>query len=231
MEKLKISVVIPAYNQAQFLAECIESVLAQTYKPHEIIVVNDGSTDETRYVAKQYPEVKYIEQVNKGLSSARNTGIMNMTGDWLFPLDADDKMLENCLKVVSDTIENNPEADIISPSFKCFGKHQDEIILMPNPQLKDFKFVNGLPQNRIGYFSAIKKEALLEVGGYSSRMTFGWEDLHSTINLLSVGKKIVTIPEILILYRTKEHSMIHEANAHATELTNQILKDFPNLND
>src|SRR3990167_9936430 len=171
---MEISVIIPVYNQAQYLAECIESVLEQTIKPHEIIIVNDGSTDETRYIAQQYP-VKYIEQVNKGLSSARNTGIMSMTGDWFFPLDADDKMLENCLKVVSDTIENNPEADIIAPSFKCFGKYQDEIILMPNPELKDFNFVNGLPQNRIGYFSAIKKDALLEVGGYSPRMTFGWE--------------------------------------------------------
>ena len=229
-KKPKISVVIPCFEQAQYLSECIESVLAQTYKPHEIIVINDGSQDETRYVAKQYP-VKYIEQVNKGLASARNTGLMNMTGDYFFPLDSDDKMLENCLKVVSNTIENNPKADIVAPSFKCFGKYQDEIILMPNPKLEDFNFLNGQPKNRIGYFSAIKKEALLEVGGYSPKMTWGWEDFHLSINLLSKGKKIVTIPEVLILYRTKDHSMIHEANAHASELTNQILKDFPNFND
>src|SRR3990167_3080501 len=181
---MKISVIIPVYNQSQYLAECVESVLAQTHKPHEIIIVNDGSQDGTRYIAKQY-DIKYIEQVNKGLSSARNTGIMNMTGDWLFPLDADDKMLENCLKVVSDTIVNNPEADIVAPSFKCFGKYIDEIILMPNPQLKDFKFINGVPQNRIGYFSAIKKEALLEVGGYNPKMIWGYEDYDLTINLLS----------------------------------------------
>lgn len=227
---MKFSIVIPTFNQSQYLAECIESALAQTYKPHEIIVVNDGSQDDTRYIAKQYP-VKYIEQVNKGLASARNAGIMNMTGDWFYPLDSDDIMLENCLKRVTDTIAYNPEADIIAPSFKCFGKYQDQVILMPDPQLKDFKFINGQPQNRIGYFSAIRKEALLEVGGYSPKMTWGWEDLHLTINLLSQGKKIVTIPEILMLYRTKEHSMIHEANAHATELTNQIFKDFPSLND
>src|SRR3990167_2770622 len=228
---MKITLGIPCYNQAQYLTEAIESVLAQTLKPHEIIVCNDGSPDETRYMAQQYSGVRYIEQVNKGLSSARNTILMNATGDYILFLDADDKMLENCLKVVSDTIVNNPDADIIAPSFKCFGKFQDEILLMPSPQLKDFKFVNGVPQNRIGYFSAIKKEALLEVAGYSPRMTFGWEDLHLTINLLSRNKKIVTIPEVLMLYRTKEHSMIHEANAHATELKNQIFKDFPSLND
>lgn len=224
----KFSVVIPCYNQAEYLSEAIESVLAQTYKPHEIIVVNDGSQDETRYVAHEYP-VKYIEQANKGLASARNTGIMNMTGDWFYPLDADDVMIENCLQRVADTIAENPDCDIVSPSFKCFGKHQDTVILMTSPKLDDFKFMNGIPQNRIGYFSAIKKDALLEVGGYSPKMTFGWEDYHLSINLLSQGKKIVTIPEVLILYRTKDRSMIHDANAHATELTNQIYKDFPNF--
>lgn len=231
-EKIKISVGIPCYNQAQYLSEAIESVLTQTYKPHEIWVCNDGSPDETRYVAKQYG-IKYIEQVNKGLASARNTILMNSAPDtdFILFLDADDMMTENCLQRIADTIAENPDADIIAPSFKCFGKYQDEIILMSNPELKDFKFLNGQPQNRIGYFSAIKKEALLKIGGYSPKMTFGWEDLHLTINLLSVGKKIVTIPEVLILYRTKEHSMIHDANAHSTELRTQIFKDFPRLND
>ena len=225
---MKISCIIPCYNQSQFLAECIESVLAQTYKPHEIIVVNDGSQDETRYVARQYPEIKYIEQVNKGLASARNTGIMNMIGDWFYPLDSDDKMLPNCLQRIADTITDNPEADIIAPSFKCFGINNGEVILMPNPQLEDFKPADfKTPMNRVGYFSAIKKEVLLEVGGYSPRMTFGWEDYHLSITLLSKGKKIVTIPEVLVLYRTKEESMITEANKHASELMTQIYKDFP----
>ena len=227
-KKPKISVVIPCWNQAQYLAECIDSVLGQTLKAHEIIIISDGSPDDTGYVAKSYEGIRYIETTNRGLSSARNTGIMNMTGDYFFPLDADDKMLENCLAQISNMIENT-DADIIAPSFKCFGKYQDQIILMPNPTLKDFNFINGIPQNKIGYFSAIKREALLEIGGYSPRMTWGWEDLHLTINLLSQGKKIVTIPEVLILYRTKENSMIHEANAHATALTAQIRKDFPDI--
>ena len=226
---MKISIGIPCYNQGEFIAECIESVLNQTMSPHEIIVCNDGSQDDTRYIAKSYP-VKYIEQVNKGLASARNTMIMNMTGDYFFPLDSDDKMVPNCLERISKAIEENPDADIVAPSFKCFGKYDSEVILMPNPILEDFKPVDfKTPVNRIGYFSAIKKEALLEVGGYSPKMTWGWEDYHLTINLLSIGKKIVTIPEVLIYYRTKDESMITVANAHASELMTQIYKDFPNL--
>src|SRR3990167_5565008 len=222
--KPKISICIPAYNQAQYLVECIESVLAQTYKPHEIICVNDGSQDETRYIAKQYTEVKYIEQVNKGLASARNTGLMNMTGDYFFPLDSDDKMLPNCLKVVADTIENNPDADIVAPSFNEFGVRNNEILLMPNPTLEDFKTAN-----RIGYFSAIRKTKLLQIGGYNPKMIWGWEDYDCWFDLLKNGAKIVTIPEVLILYRVKERSMINEANEHATELWTQLYKNHPNV--
>lgn len=216
------SVIIPCHNQAQYLPDAIESVLAQTFKPEEIFVINDGSTDNTSEVARLYP-VTLIEQVNKGLSSARNTGIMNSTADYIFPLDADDVMLEECLERVADKIRTTG-ADIVAPSFKEFGMSRGNVVLMANPQLEDFKL-----GNRIGYFSAIKRSALLEVGGYSPKMTFGYEDLHLWINLLSRGKKIVTIQDILVLYRTKAHSMIHEAVKHHDELMAQIRKDFPNF--
>lgn len=229
MEKPRISCIIPCWNQAQYLPEAIESVLAQTYRAHEVIVVNDGSTDDTRYVAAQYPEVKYVEQVNKGLPSARNTGIMHATGDWVFFLDSDDMMMPDCLQRVADTIAYRPDVSIVSPSFKSFGKQNDTVILMENPTLNDFKFQDGYPMNRIGCFSAVKKDALLECGGYSPRMVWGWEDLALWIDLLHRGKKIATIQEPLILYRTKEHSMIHDANAHATELIHQLRKDFPSF--
>ena len=214
-----ISVILPCWNQAQYLSEAIESVLAQTVKPHEIIVVNDGSPDETRYVARSY-DVRYIETTNRGLASARNTGIMNMTGDYFYPLDADDKMLPNCVETISKVIEGTG-ADIVAPSFRCFGVNNDEVILTPNPTIEDFKVAN-----RIGYFSAIKKEALLEVGGYSTRMIWGYEDYHLWFNLLRAGKNLVTIPDILIMYRTKEQSMIHDAQKHHSELMTQIYKDF-----
>ncbi len=148
----KITVCIPVFKQAEYLSDCIESVLAQTVKPHEIIVVDDGSPDNSAEIASKYP-VKVIRQVNKGLASARNTGIMNMTGDYFYPLDSDDMMLENCLERVSQVIEETG-ADIVAPSLKTFGTTNAEVILMPDPKLEDFKL-----GNRIGYFSAIKKEA------------------------------------------------------------------------
>ena len=212
-----ITIGIPCFNQAEFLADAIESALAQTI-PCEIIVVNDGSTDNSLEVARRYP-VKVIDQVNKGLPSARNTLIMNMTGDYLLPLDADDILLENAVERILRVIEATG-ADIVAPSFKAFGVQNEKVILMPNPTLEDFKAAN-----RIGYFSAIRKEALLEVGGYSPRMLWGYEDFALWIDLLKRGKKLVTIPEVLVLYRTKEQSMLTVALAHHDELISQIIKD------
>lgn len=214
-----ITIGIPCYNQAEYLPDAIESALDQT-EQCEVIVCIDGSKDGSYEIAKRYP-VKIINQVNKGLASARNSIIMNMTGDWLLPLDSDDILKENCAKRILEVAKENPDVDIIAPSFKEFGASQAEVILMPNPKLEDF-----FTGNRIAYCSAIKKDALLEVGGYSPRMTWGYEDLHLWYNLLKRGKKIVTIPEVLWLYRTKETSMYTEALKHHQELMDQINKDF-----
>lgn len=223
---MKVSVIIPSYNQSQYLNSAISSALDQGIIIPEVIVVDDGSQDNSLAIAKSYENVgvKVISQVNKGLPSARNTGIMNATGDFCLFLDADDMLLENAIKRIGEVAEETG-ADIVSPSLKCFGLAQDEIILMPNPTIEDFKVAN-----RVGYCSAVKRNVLLEVGGYSPRMWCGWEDFHLWFNLLLRGKKLVTIQEILWLYRTKEHSMIHEANKHASELWGQIGKDFPQLN-
>jgi glycosyltransferase involved in cell wall biosynthesis len=223
---MKVSLIIPSYGQCAFLPETIESALAQTVRS-EIIVIDDGSTDGSLKVAREYETfgVKVISQVNKGLASARNTGIMNATGNYILPLDADDLLKENCVERILAFAEKDPEADVIAPSIHCFGVAGEQTtILMDNPTLHDFKV-----GNRISYCSAIKRSVLLEVGGYSPRMVEGYEDLHLWINLLSRGKKIITIPEPLMLYRVKEDSMIKDAQKHHTKLMDQIYKDFPNF--
>lgn len=214
---MKITIGIPCYNQAEFLPDAIESALEQTV-PCEVIVVNDGSPDATKDIAKRYP-VKVINQTNRGLSAARNTAIMNMTGDYFLPLDADDMLLPLCVERMLEAIEKH-NTDVVSPSFKTFGVENAPFVFGNIPSLEDFKTANRIP-----YFSAIKKETLLEVGGYSSRMVHGWEDYALWFDLFKRGKTLCVIREILVLYRTKEHSMIHDANAHSKELWEQIYKD------
>ena len=107
---MDISVIIPTYNRKNTLPRAVESVLNQTYKPTEIIVVDDGSTDGTKeWFSEMYPLVHYIYQVNSGVSSARNTGINSARGDWIALLDSDDEWLPDKLEIQVKLLQNNAE--------------------------------------------------------------------------------------------------------------------------
>ena len=104
-----VSVVIPCYNQARFLGEAIDSVLRQTYPPVDVIVVDDGSTDDTASVAQRYAAVNYLRQPNEGAPSARNRGLRSSQGEFVLFLDADDRLLP----------------DAIAQGITALGDHQD----------------------------------------------------------------------------------------------------------
>ena len=107
---MDISVIIPTYNRKNTLPRAVESVLNQTYKPVEIIVVDDGSTDGTKeWFSEMYPLVHYIYQVNSGVSLARNTGINSARGDWIALLDSDDEWLPDKLELQVKLLQNNAE--------------------------------------------------------------------------------------------------------------------------
>jgi glycosyltransferase involved in cell wall biosynthesis len=108
-------VVIPCYNQAHFLGEAIESVLEQTYPHYEIVVVDDGATDNTSEVASRYPgKVRLIRQENRGLSGARNTGIRHSEGEYVVFLDADDRLLPGALQAGLGCFRQQPECAFVS---------------------------------------------------------------------------------------------------------------------
>ena len=102
-----VSIIIPCYNSERFITETIESVLSQTYKNYEIIVVDDGSTDNTKSIVSNYPEIKYIYQTNQGTSSARNNGLKVSKGKYIIFLDHDDKLLPERLQSGVEYLEDN----------------------------------------------------------------------------------------------------------------------------
>jgi amino acid adenylation domain-containing protein len=113
----QVSVIIPAYNSARFLAEAIESVLAQTYPVSEIIVVDDGSTDETKEICSRYPIIKYIHQANQGLVGARNTGLQVSKGEYVLFFDSDDYLLPNAVAAGVNCISAYPEAGFVFGNY------------------------------------------------------------------------------------------------------------------
>lgn len=104
----KFSIIIPVYNVEKYIDGCLKSVMNQTYKDYEVIVVNDGTKDNSMDIVKKY-DVKVIEQKNQGLSAARNTGVKHAKGDYLIFLDSDDSWNKDLLKELSKSIKNNPD--------------------------------------------------------------------------------------------------------------------------
>mgnify|MGYP003575345942 CR=1 FL=1 len=122
-----ISVVIPCYNHGHYLSAAIESVVGQSYPFVEIVVIDDGSTDNTRQVAQRYEGVKYVYQTNSGLSAARNKGIEESKGAYLLFLDADDWLYPQALQINYQHLQQNPKAAFVSGSHDKFYEGEKRI--------------------------------------------------------------------------------------------------------
>lgn len=118
MNKPFFSVIIPTYNRAHVIKRAVKSVLAQSYKNFELIIVDDGSVDETSIALEEYGDINIIRTSNQGVSTARNLGVQNSCGEWLAFLDSDDEWLEDKLKKQYDFIQTNSQYPLV---------HGDEI--------------------------------------------------------------------------------------------------------
>ncbi len=107
------SVIIPSFNRVETLKRAIDSVIKQTHKDFELIVVDDGSTDKTKELCLEYPYLKYIYQTNRGVSAARNLGVSHSSGQWIAFLDSDDRFLKSKLELQYDFILSNPTFRIV----------------------------------------------------------------------------------------------------------------------
>lgn len=134
----KFSIIIPVYNVEKYIDGCLKSVMNQTYKDYEVIVVNDGTKDNSMDIVKNY-DVKVIEQKNQGLSAARNTGVKNAKGEYLIFLDSDDSWNENLLEEISKSLKNNP--DVVR--FQIQETYEDSDEVKPYKE-QAFKGKNGV---------------------------------------------------------------------------------------
>lgn len=117
-----VSIVIPCFNQAEFIGEAINCALGQTYKPVEIIVVDDGSTDNSAEIASGFPGVTVLRQENTGVSMARNAGVAASRGDYIVFLDGDDRMRPDCVECRVGLLEKNPDAGMVVGSLRIVDR-------------------------------------------------------------------------------------------------------------
>jgi len=201
----KVSVVIPCFNQGHYIDEAVNSVLGQTFQDFEIIVVNDGSTDDfTNNHLNNYkkPKTKVITTKNMGLASARNNGIREATGEYILPLDADDKIGEEYLELAVEILDQNPKIGIVYCEAEFFEGRSD-LWYLP-----EYSLVNILMSNVIFCSAFFRKLQWEKVGGYNPNMVNGWEDWDFWLSLIEFGVQVYMIPKVLFFYRIKNESMI-----------------------
>lgn len=204
MKNPTISIIVPCYNQAQYLDECLQSVLDQTYDNWECIIINDGSPDNTEETAKKWTNkdnrFKYIFQENKGVSAARNNGIKNAKGEWILPLDGDDKIGNRYLELAEKEFDKN--YTIIYCEVDFFGNYTAKWNL-PKHTLENLAI-----QNTIFCSAFFRKNDWIEVGGYDEKLEYGYEDWEFWISILKIkiNSEVLQLKSTLFYYRIKESS-------------------------
>ncbi len=207
----KVSVVVPCYNHGDFLMETLDSLQAQTFTDYEIIVVNDGSTDEATVTLLQSLHLlrtRVIHTDNRGVSAARNRGITEASGEYILPLDADDKIGPEYLEQAVRLLESKPGIAIVYCERVFFGE-RDGIVPLPEYDPRSL-----LIDNCIYPAALFRKADWKTVGGYNEKMIHGWEDWDFWISLSGLNKQVVKIPEPLFFYRVRSISRDHSLRFH-----------------
>jgi len=203
----KVSIIIPCYNQAHYLVEAVDSVIEQTYANWECIIVNDGSPDDTASVAKELLKkdgrIRYEEKENGGLSSARNYGIKHASGEYILPLDADDKISVDYVLECINAFKVDTDLAVVYCEAEFFGEMSGKWNL-PSYNLKAL-----LLDNMIFCTAMFHKSDWERAGGYDEQMKNGMEDWEFWISLLKTeGKKVLKLPNVGFYYRIRGKSMV-----------------------
>ncbi len=209
----KVSVVIPCYNSGEFLNDAVVSVQQQTYSDIEIIIVNDGSNDDQTLSCLNVLKTKVIviDQENKGLPAARNTGIRHAAGKYILPLDSDDIIEPNCIEKLVASIENNNKQNFSYSYLKMFGDKSGVL-------KKKYNYFVQLFLNQVPYCMLIDKDIFNKIGCYDERMRNGYEDWEFNIRLGANGYYGILVPEALFNYRVSRNGMFQSIsqNKHAS---------------
>lgn len=199
-----VAIIVPCYNQGQYLGECLDSVLAQTVHDWICIVVNDGSTDETAKVAEEYclksDKIHYHYQENAGVAVTRNKGISLTDSKYILPLDADDMLEPNYLEVVLGLFEQNPEIKIAYTNCRYFG------LLNELHELPTYNPKKILVGNQINATALYKRSDYEKTTGYDPNLK-GREDWEFWLSLLNNDDVVAKHPDFLFLYRHRQGSM------------------------
>lgn len=197
-----VSVIIPVYNGEDYLAEAIESLLAQVHRPIEIIVVDDGSSDRSADVVRSFPEtIRYYYQRNSGSGAARNTGVQKARGSLLAFLDADDLWVKEKLSLQMPMLEADPALDMVFGHVSQFFSPDLDQAMRKKVACPDKK----MPGYHVGTL-LIRRETFLHVGLFNPALQCG-EFLDWSFRAKEKGLKELLLPDVLMKRRIHSSNM------------------------
>ena len=214
VENPLVSVIIPVYNGARYLGAALESVFAQTYREFEVIVVDDGSTDESGVIAQGFPDVRYLQQTNQGVAAARNHGLEAARGDFVAFLDQDDLWTPDKLKLQVEYLLSHPDVGYTLTQQKYFLDPGGTLPAWFRKELFDSVHTGWVLGTLV-----VRRTIFEQVGnfatGYSAANDSDW-----FFRAKAAGIPMAVMPELLLLKR------IHDANdsARAKEILSELLK-------
>ncbi len=202
----RISVVIPCYNSHRYLAETIESVRVQSFRDFEIIVVDDGSNaPETVAFLNAMPgDVRLVRQDNRGLSAARNAGFAAARGEFVLPLDADDRIEPRMLELCLAELEQST-AGYAYTQISVFGDEHGRVF-------KTWNFFEQLATNQLPYCMLMRRSVWTLAGGYDEAMRDGYEDWEFNLRISKAGVQGVLVPLPLFRYRRLATGMLQSVS-------------------
>ena len=229
MDKKKVSIIIPCYNQAKYLPETLDSVLAQSFKDWECLIIDDGSIDNTEEIARIYckkdDRFKYIKQENQGPSVARNNGIRNSAGEFILPLDSDDLISKDYLSEAMRVFAENPKIKLVYCEAEFFGEKKGEW------DLPEYSYERLLFENMIFCSAFYRRSDYDNTDGYNENMKYGFEDWDFWLSFLRRDDAVYRISNTFFHYRIKKDSRDVEANKEKNieKAHKQIYENHKNL--
>ena len=194
-----VSIIIPCFNYGRFLSEAVESALDQTHVPLDVIVIDDGSTDDSYEVASRFvPAIDVLTQPNSGLVAVLNRGLREAKGDYFVILSADDVLQPSYVETLLTALVEQPSAAYAYSAMEYFGARSGVFPAKPfSPALL-------LAGNYVNATALTRRADALAVGGFHSNPENAWEDWDFWLRLLERGRYGVAVPEPLLRYRRHE---------------------------
>lgn len=216
--KKKVAILMPAYNQASYIRDALDSLIAQTYENWECAIVDDGSPDDVAAIARDYaardPRIRFYHTPNRGVSAARNFAASVTSAPYLLPLDADDKFhpkyIESCIR----EFERNPNSKVVYCKWKFFDFKNY------TPDLQFTTYRDLLMANSIFCSGMYRRKDFDRIGGYDEEIPFGFEDWEFWIRLIAPENltdgeagDVIQIDRELFYYRIKRRSRSSEVES------------------